>query len=87
MSHLNPRKTGFALGGLVGFMHLVWSLLVALGLAQGWINWIIELHMIKDSHTVLPFSLPSAITLVVVTAVVGFVVGNVFAMIWNRVQK
>ena len=87
MSHLSPRKTGFALGGLVGFMHLVWSFLVALGLAQGWIDWIIELHMIQDSHTVLPFSLPSAITLVIVTAIVGAIGGSLFAVIWNRIQK
>lgn len=84
---LNAQKVGLTLGGVIALLHLVWSALVALGLAQGFVNWILRIHMLEVSHTVLPFSISSAVVLVVVTGLVGFAVGYVFATIWNHVQK
>ncbi|OGL62691.1 hypothetical protein A3C09_02305 [Candidatus Uhrbacteria bacterium RIFCSPHIGHO2_02_FULL_47_44] len=87
MSALNTQKTGLALGGLLGLIHLVWSVVVALGLGQSLVDWIMKIHMVEATHTVLPFALPSAITLIVLTTLVGYVVGYAFATIWNKVQK
>jgi len=87
MSNLNPHKTGLAIGAMLGFVHLVWSILVAVGLAQLYINWIFQLHMIVPPYTVATFSVMNAVLLVIVTSVLGYVVGWVLASIWNMVHK
>ncbi len=87
MSALNPKKVGITLGCMIGLMHLGWSVVVALGLAQPLIDWILKIHMIEMPHTVLPFSFLSAVTLVVIMSLIGFIVGYIFATIWNHIQK
>jgi thiamine transporter ThiT len=88
MTILNPQKVGLALGSLVGLLHFLWSVLIALGVGQALVDWIYEVHMIEVSTVnVLPFSLSSAVVLVVVTFVIGNVVGYLFASIWNKVQE
>lgn len=84
---MHAHKTGLALGGTVGFVHLVWSVLVLLGLAQPWVNFVYRLHMVRTNLTVGQFDLLTAIGLVVVTALVGYVVGYLFAVISSKVQK
>lgn len=84
---LDPLKTGLGLGSLIAAMHLVWSILVALGLAQGWMDWVLSLHFLNNPYTVGSFDFVTALILIVVTGMVGFVVGWVFANIWNYWQK
>ena len=84
---LNPQKVGLALGGTVGVIHLVWSLLVALGWALPLMNFIMSLHMMKSSMSVEPFSLVTALGLVIVSSLVGYLFGFLFASVWNQVQK
>lgn len=84
---LDPQKTGLGLGSLTGLMHLIWSLLVALGLAQGWMDWVFSLHFLNNPFTVGGFDVVTALTLIVVTSIVGFAVGFAFATIWNYWQK
>ena len=86
MGIINMHKTGLAVGALLGLWHAVWSLLVAVGWAQSVINFIFDLHFIQPPYTILPFKFWTALGLVVVTAVVGYVFGWVFAKIWNWLQ-
>lgn len=81
------NKVGLAFGGVLGLWHLVWSILVAVGWAQPLFDWILHLHMMQLPVKVLPFVLSTAVTLVVVTSLIGYVVGYVFATVWNSVQK
>lgn len=83
---LNERKTALVLGLFTGGLHLVWSLLVALGFAQVLINWSFGWHMLSNPFTVQPFSLTNAFILVVVTFVVGYAAGHIFAWVWNWVH-
>ena len=85
--HINAHKAGLALGGLVGTLHLVWSLLVALQWGQLMLDFIFTLHMIHPVYTVGPFVATTAAALVLVTAVVGYAFGYVFSWFWNRVHK
>ena len=87
MNNLNALRVGFALGGLLGLWHLVWSVLVAIGWAQPLIGWIFQLHMMRPPFTVMPFDIGMAALLVIVTSVFGCVLGWVFATIWNAVRK
>lgn len=84
---LDPQKTGLGLGSLFGLIHLVWSLMVMLGFAQECMDWVFSIHFLDNPYTVAPFDVLTALTLIVVTSIVGFVVGWVFATIWNYWQK
>ncbi len=84
---LSSHKTGLALGALLGLWHALWSLLVAAGAAQPLADWIFRLHMIQPVYRIGPFSLATAILLVVVTTVVGYAFGAVFALLWNKLHN
>lgn len=84
---LDPKKTGLSLGLMVGGVHVLWSILVALGLAQGLLDFIFGLHMIANPEQVTGFDIMKAGTLIVITFGVGYVVGYIFSNIWNKVHK
>lgn len=85
--HLNPSKTGLALGAFFGLVHAAWSVLVALNLGQALIDFVLNLHMVQTIHTVGPFSLVAAAGLIVVASGVGFAAGYVFALVWNYFHR
>lgn len=84
---LNEHKTGLSLGIFVGCLHLLWSILVVLGFAQVLLNWSMGWHMVNSTITVAPFSMTNALTLIIVSALVGYIVGYGFAVIWNKVHE
>lgn len=84
---LNPSKVALTLGVLFGGFHLGWSVLVALNLAQGLLDFIFGLHMLANPYQVTGFDITKALTLVVITFAVGYGVGYVFASVWNKVHK
>jgi len=61
--------------------------LVAAGWAQPVIDFVFWMHFIKPVYVIQPFNLGTATVLVVVTVVIGFVVGSVFAVLWNWFHK
>jgi polyferredoxin len=81
--HISKSKAGIVVGSLTGLWHLIWSLLVALGLAQLVINWIFRLHFIQPPYTITAFNFGTAFILIAVTFVSGFVLGWLFGAIWN----
>ena len=85
MQRLNPHKFGMALGAFAGLWHLVWSLLVGLGLASGLFNFILKMHFLSMPITFMSFSWTRALVLIIITSIVGYVVGTVFAHILNKV--
>lgn len=87
MSRLNPNKVGISVGGVLGAYHLCWALLVAAGWAQPFIDFILWLHFIKPFIVVEPFSAVRAAGLVVVTALIAYAFGWIFALIWNRMRR
>ena len=84
---LDPLRTGLAVGAIFGLWHLAWAALVALGWAKPLLDFVLWLHMIKPFIVVEAFSFGRAAGLVVVTAAVGYVIGWLFAMLWNRVHR
>lgn len=85
--HIDPVKTGLAVGALLGGLHLVWAILVALGWAQALVDFVLWMHMINLPYVVKAFDLSAAATLVVITALVGYALGYLYARIWNRVHR
>lgn len=84
---MENNKLALVVGSLIGIMHLLWSILVATGFAQGFLNWIYGLHFLNNPFTVAPFNFSTAIFLVVFTFVVGYVAGWFFGLIWGMFYK
>jgi hypothetical protein len=87
MAAISANKTGLVFGLLVGGGHVLWSLLVALYLAQPVIDFVFWMHFIKPTFVVEAFGIDRAVVLVAVTSVVGYVAGYCFAFLWNRIRK
>lgn len=87
MSPLRPHSAGLALGILLALWHLCWAILVAIGAAQPLLDFIFNLHMIAPVWTVTAFSMSKAAALVVVTGAIGYCMGAVVALIWNRFKS
>jgi len=86
MRTINPIKAGVAFGVVLGLWHLCWAALVAFGVAQAVIDFILRLHFIAPFMQVQPFALPTAAMLVAITALIGFALGVVFALAWNALH-
>ena len=76
---IQPNKAGLALGGLLGILHLGW--------AQPLINFIFWLHFIKPIYLIEPFNAGTAALLVAITALSGYGMGFIFALLWNRFHR
>ncbi len=83
MIKVHVHKTGLVLGGLFGIAHAAWAVAVLVGIAEPFLNWIFGLHFLNFPFTVDPFSFWNAAMLVVVTFIVGYVLGCVFGWLWN----
>jgi hypothetical protein len=84
---VNPNKVGLVIGALIGGWHLIWSALVLLHWAQPILDFIFWAHMIRPVYIVKSFDLSAAVTLIVITAVSGYVFGFLGAIIWNRLHR
>lgn len=87
MNKLNTHKTGLALAAFFGLVHLLWSLCVAMGFAQGMLDFIYGMHFLNNPFTMQAFSWGGALMLVVITSVIGYVVGFVLSAIINKVAR
>ncbi len=86
MKKLSEHQTGLVLGAFFGLMHVVWALVVYLGFAQVWLDFMFGLHFLKNPFVVSAFDMQKAVMLVAVTAGVGYAAGFVFAKVWNLVM-
>ncbi len=86
MNHLNPVRTGLALGAIISGLHILWSLVVLVGLGQAWVDFVTWAHMIHASYVVGQFDIGAALTVIILAAIIGFVVGFAFATVWNRIH-
>jgi hypothetical protein len=84
---LNPNKVAMTLGVFAAIVHAVRGVIVALGWAPALMSWMLDLHFLNNPFTVQPFNLTRWVTLIVVTAVIGYAVGYIFATVWNKVNK
>jgi len=89
MVKLNNSKTGLVLGLFFAIVHAVWALLVLIIPAnlQNFIDWAFKLHFLEPIYTITSFNLVNAVLLLIVTFVCGYVLGWVFAAVWNKLVK
>ena len=86
-NHMSVGKSGVVLGVVLGGYHLCWSILVAAGWAQPVMDFIFWMHFIKPVLVIEPFGIVKAVILLIVTAGLGFVIGSVFALVWNALHR
>ncbi len=84
---MNKNKVALVLGSFVGLLHFVWGIAIAFGFAQSWLDFVYKMHSLNNPFTVMPFDLMRTIGLIIITFFVGYVVGYVFAVLWNKFHK
>jgi hypothetical protein len=84
MSHIRPYSVGLVFALFLATWHILWSVLVWLGVAQPFIDFVFRLHMITPPYRIAGFNLETAAGLVLVTAGIGYVGGWAAGVIWNR---
>lgn len=84
---INKHKTGLVAGLFVGFMHFLWTVCVALGWAQPMLNFVYKIHFLNNPFEIAHFGFKRAAALLVVTTVVGYAAGWIFAIVFNQVHK
>ncbi len=87
MHVLNAKKAAVAVGSLAALGHALWVALVALNLSGPLLNFVFRIHFLSNPYVIQGFGWGRAIALVLVTFVAGYVVGYVFALIWNRLHR
>lgn len=86
-TRINPAKAGTALGALFGGIHVAWSLLVAFGWAEPLLDFVLWAHMVNIPIVVRPFDLAASVTLIIITTIIRYVAGYLYATLWNRIHK
>lgn len=84
---LNKNKVGLSFAVLLGSWHLLWSLLVATGLAQALLDFVYWVHFLNNPFTVGNFEPVTSLVLIAVTSCVGYVFGWILAFVWNWMHK
>lgn len=86
MGRISPNRVGLSVAAVLAGWHVVWSLLMALGVAQRALDVAFALHGMKSEAVFGPFNLTTASLLVLATAIIGYVSGAVGAFTWNCLQ-
>lgn len=81
------NKTGLILGSFLGLFHAFWSILIFLGLAQPFLNFIFDLHMIDNPYHVQAFHLGKALALVAITFIFGYIFGYIISFLSNKIKQ
>jgi hypothetical protein len=81
---LNPSRAALALAVASALAHLTWVALVALGWAGAVLHWMLSAHFLALAVRIEPFDLELAAAAVARATVLGFCVGWLFAVVWNR---
>lgn len=84
---VNAHKVGLVFGFVLGGFHALWAVLVLTGIAQMLYDFVLWAHMIHLPIIIGPFDLVAAATLVLFTAISGYVMGYVGAWVWNRIHR
>jgi hypothetical protein len=84
MKRVRPHIIGLVFAAFLAMWHTLWSLLVAVGVAQPVIDFVFRLHMITPPYKIAEFHLSTAVGLVLVTAGIGYLAGWAIGLIWNR---
>jgi hypothetical protein len=81
------NQIGLTVGVSIALLHLIWNVLIYFKVAQVFLNWIYLMHSMNNPFKVMAFNLTRALTLIGFTFIVGYVVGYIFTLVWNRLVR
>lgn len=86
---LDKNKTGLVVGLFLAAIHLIWSLgvLAVRDPMQNFLDWIFAIHALQPIWVITSFSFMNMIWLLIVTFVIGYILGWIFAIIANYIHK
>lgn len=86
---MNENKAGLVLGCFFSFVHLVWAILIMAVKEplQKSLDWIFEIHALVPIWKITSMTFINAVWLIVVTFIVGYILGLIFATIHNKLDK
>ena len=89
MGKMNKNQLGLKVGIFFAFLHAVWAIFVVAmpTILQNFLNWIFKIHFLNPIWIITKFNLIDAIWLIIVTFIVGYIIGWVFAYIHNLMEK
>lgn len=87
MAKISANRLGLTVGIFTAAIHAVWAIIVALGIAQIGLDWVFPLHFLDNVFSTIEFGFVSALLLVVLGFVGGYVCGAVLGWLWNKIQK
>ena len=82
----NPQNVALVVAVMLGGVHTLWAILVALGWAQALADFSMWAHMVHANVVIGPFDGSAAITVIVIASVIGYGIGFVAANVWNKVH-
>ena len=85
--NIRPHKVGLVTAVLLGGFHTFWAALVFFGVAQAIYDFILWAHMIHLSLVVGPFDPNATMSLIVITTVMGYIMGYIGALVWKKLHK
>ena len=80
---LDKQRVALTLGVTCAIVHLIWAVIVGLGYGQRVLDWMMGVHFIATPTMVGHFRLLTALGLIVAAFVGGYVIGWIFAAVWN----
>lgn len=86
---MDKNRAGLTLGIFFMLLHSLWVLMIAVSaqFIQGMLDWVFSLHLLKPILLVTGFNLGNAFMLVTMTFAWGYVIGWLFALLWNLLNK
>lgn len=87
MNQVSSHKVGLVFGGMLSIWHVIWAFMVLVGLAKPFLDWILGLHFLNFQYSVDPFAFLSALGLVIVTGVIGYIMGYICGWLWNLAHR
>lgn len=87
MNQVRSHNVGLVFGGMLAIWHALWAIMVLIGLAKPFLDWILGLHFLNFNYSVNPFDFLNALTLVIVTGVIGYIMGYICGWLWNLAHR
>jgi hypothetical protein len=84
---MNLFRTSAISGLCLASLHFSWIVLVALGWAQPFMDFIFKLHMLNSPLQVQPFDIVLGIGLLLITFLIGCFYGLIFYLVKNRISN
>ena len=87
MNPVSSHKVGLVFGGMMAIVHTVWALMVLIGVAKLYLDWIFGLHFLSFKYSIDPFAFLNALILVIATGVIGYIMGYICGWLWNLAHR